>query len=541
MSHRYAIDSFAIRDGRCFGWGWFLDDAQPAVQCELRLPLADGAEQALACVPGGMRPDLRDAFPGVGHAASAGFLVQGKLQGRLARRASATLVATLEDGTLRYGEVPVDALFADGARDGRLARTAAMLWRAPARLREEGASALASRLVLRLRAAIARLSGSARTAMAFRRLYRRGDRVALVFDHAMGGGANKFRRALVDRIAPAGPVLVVVPVLHSLQYQATLHMDGRSHERIVDRLEPLLRQLGALPRLDIHVNELASFESPLDAIAWCVARRGGEGCTLAFYLHDYHAACPAWNLVSVEGTFCGIPALDACRRCLPANTANTLGFSAGIGIPEWREAWGGFLDACDRIVAFSRASVALLERAHPRLRDDPRISIEPHAVDASALRPVRAVPGPPLVVAVAGHISAPKGARMLREMAAIIRRDALPMRIVVFGTLEHHDAADGIEVHGQYAPRELPGLLEAQGAGICLLPSVCAETFSFVTAEYMAMGMPVAVFPIGAPAERVASYDKGLVISQIDAATAVAEIAGFAARMLPRAPQPATP
>jgi hypothetical protein len=41
------------------------------------------------------------------------------------------------------------------------------------------------------------------------------------------------------------------------------------------------------------------------------------------------------------------------------------------------------------------------------------------------------------------------------------------------------------------------------------------------------MGMPLAVFALGAPAERVADYDRGLVISRIDASTALQEIQAF--------------
>ena len=106
----------------------------------------------------------------------------------------------------------------------------------------------------------------------------------------------------------------------------------------------------------------------------------------------------------------------------------------------------------------------------------------------------------------------------------------------MFGTLEQHDEDDGIEVLGEYAHAELPALMERHGVSLAFLPSICAETFSFVTAEYMGMGVPTAVFPLGAPAERVAGYARGLVISDVDAATAVHEIMGFAAQGFARPP-----
>ena len=53
------------------------------------------------------------------------------------------------------------------------------------------------------------------------------------------------------------------------------------------------------------------------------------------------------------------------------------------------------------------------------------------------------------------------------------------------------------------------------------VPSVCPETFSYTAQEAMNMQMPTAVFNLGAPAERVKQYEKGLVISQISAEKAL--------------------
>ena len=43
----------------------------------------------------------------------------------------------------------------------------------------------------------------------------------------------------------------------------------------------------------------------------------------------------------------------------------------------------------------------------------------------------------------------------------------------------------------------------------------------------MTMGLPVACYDLGAPAERVKKYKKGLIISKIDAQTTLKEIEQF--------------
>ncbi len=76
-------------------------------------------------------------------------------------------------------------------------------------------------------------------------------------------------------------------------------------------------------------------------------------------------------------------------------------------------------------------------------------------------------------------------------------------------------------------PGKLPELLRAEKINACLLPSVWHETFSYVTAELMHYRMPLAVFDLGAPAERVRAYERGCIIPAIDARAALARMIAF--------------
>ena len=76
-------------------------------------------------------------------------------------------------------------------------------------------------------------------------------------------------------------------------------------------------------------------------------------------------------------------------------------------------------------------------------------------------------------------------------------------------------------VTGRYMRSELPDLVEHYGVDMVWFPSIWPETFSYVTEEVMDMGLPIACFDIGAPAERVRGYAGGLVLQNKDARQAL--------------------
>lgn len=61
-----------------------------------------------------------------------------------------------------------------------------------------------------------------------------------------------------------------------------------------------------------------------------------------------------------------------------------------------------------------------------------------------------------------------------------------------------------------------------------LIPSVGPETFSYTTEEAIKTGLPVAVFDLGAQAERVRKYEKWIIIFEISGKRAIEEINRYA-------------
>ncbi len=518
MSSRFAIDSIALRDDLIFGWGWFLADAAPAAHLRIVVRHRCGSESRLTCTQGGSRIDIEAAHPGIAHAGSAGFIVQGRIRGEWAG-AHTELQVELADGSRLA--LPIDGFpfrFMEVAANVESLR--AKVSAALALLRAGDIGGFLRRLGRVLAGTWRRLWPSHELPDA----HAPARRMQVIFDHAMGGGANRFREQLAAEIvARGGCACVVVPDLPTLRYRLrTTDANGVTESNCANL--PALLEFLDRQRLDaIELNDLVSFDDPLLLVAWAL-RHAQNGVPVRVYLHDFHLVCPSWTLIDVEHRYCGVPSLDVCARCLPRLEIPFLALLPETDIPQWRAAWSALLQVAG-IVAFSAASIAILRRAYPDL-DPARIALRPHTVDyLSAAPPVRMLSPAdrdrPLVIGVVGNISRHKGSDIVWEMAALIATQQLPIRITVIGAIENPVRSDVVRVLGPYRAEQLPQLLADAGIGICLLPSVCPETYSYVTAELMQLQMPLAVFDLGAPAERVAGYDRGRIIAEISARAAL--------------------
>ena len=194
---KYGIDRMVARGRRIFGWGWV---AHPTRTIDaLTLVLAgDGWESRLPVNYGLVRADVKAAFPQLPDAESSGFVATGYIPRSPVAR------WTLE---VEYGDGGKAQLDIGSAADGGPARR---------RLREIGyvLGAVARRLrrgdlrgILQRAKAQNYLAPSLDDAAIGRELRQRlagATRVTMLFDHNMGGGANVYRRSIVDERLAAG-------------------------------------------------------------------------------------------------------------------------------------------------------------------------------------------------------------------------------------------------------------------------------------------------------------------------------------------------
>ncbi|TDL83516.1 glycosyltransferase [Palleronia sediminis] len=326
----------------------------------------------------------------------------------------------------------------------------------------------------------------------------------LFLAHDWGGGANDW---LMDEVRGAVDARGAALVLRAQPRENVLAAELYSAEGRVAALVPLgaLKALLApVARRCVVYSSLVGAHDPLAAMrALLGAIHPGDRVEAVF--HDYFPLCPSYNLLGHDGRFCDLPAPASCEACyrrlsapewvVPSNNA------------AWRDGWHAFMSRADAITVFAPSGKRLVTRVWPELA--PRIAIQPHRLLAT---PERLSPpgGGGTVVGVLGNIGYPKGAAVIRDLAAHSGPD---FRIVVIGKLAPGYSDPRLIVHGPYLRSEIAALGRRYGVTCWLIPSIWPETFSFALHEALATGLEVFGYDMGGQGDALRAAPNGHVVA----------------------------
>ena len=536
----YSIDSLACRAGRVYGWGWLFHKTE-AIHSLRLIARTKNALYPIQCQHGVRRDDVSRTHKEA-RAQHSGFVVLSRLPPE--ELMELFLEVELEDG----GNCRIDCDEFENivrlSQSGTSVRATGHLKgvRRIARLSQRGIGylyrgdwkGLQNKFQKTLERS--RLLGDSLPSFSLLGFLdqlgsSKNKECLLLVDHNLGGGANLYRTKLIDEnLRNERAVLLLFYNVWRLHYCLKFVERGRELAFEVDSLEEMLPLARALPVKEIFLNNTVSFDDPLVFTALLPQLKRATGAELTVAMHDYFALCPSWNLLDDRGSSCGVPGLERCRECLP-NLREPLSFWVDVKtIDGWRQLWGGCLQEATRILCFSRSSIELLRRAYPAL-EDAKIKYQPHTLENFPAKKVRSLAGAPLHIGIVGEINIAKGAAIVADMIRLIRERQLPIKVTVIGSIDGLVESEGLSITGPYVRQELPQILEKAGANVFFVPSIWPETFSYVTAELMEMEVPVACFDLGAQGERVRAYSRGLVIREIEGASALEQLIAFHSRL----------
>lgn len=345
----------------------------------------------------------------------------------------------------------------------------------------------------------------------------------VAFNHNLGGGATEYlvkkeREALRD----GHKFITITYDFTNSRYV----VDYRYQKDVVAfsayELEDIFNALGRVD--EIWINELVTYKKMFETMEKIVSWKKMIGAKLRILLHDYFPICPAINLMDEQGNYCDVGSLERCEHCIANNISNACEEYGSAVL--WRQNWNRFMMASDEIIAFSEISWKLLLKAYPELKNVELIPHEPHYVPALNKK---AKTTKTLNIGFLGILSYKKGLGVVQAMAKEIEEQGLDIRLKLIGAVDGEVDSDVFSQTGRYQREQLPRLTLEQDIDIFFIPAIWPETFSYTTSEIMSMNMPIAVFDIGAPVERVSKYNKGLVLPCDAAAKEVLEqISAFA-------------
>lgn len=526
----WSVDTMVVRDNVIFGFGWIFHENHQIDELRLRLTTTgeEGISRVYLSVDNGkLREDVGFAFATQPNAPNSGYFFYGAFPvGK--KLESIDLLCLLNDGSFFELALPDASLtFLSDNKETSSNRIYLQ------HFVKRGISLIRAGkykyLLSKVRQYIRRRPNKALNDPSDLAKYFREDErkhLTLIIDHDLGGGANFYRNRMVESIIQEGRgVIILTFSVSTLTYLVILKNRRIDIRLSIPDTSFFLEAVRRLSLFEIIYNTGASFVRPEEIPPLLINLKQITSARLKTLVHDYFIVCPSHFLIDHEGKYCNVPSIDVCSGCLPRSRGFPTLF-VDQDMVKWREIWGSLLVDSDEIVTFSNSSFRILMRAYPKI-DPLKISVIPHSMlhlkgklpqisNTSALR-----------IGVVGQIGFHKGSDFIQALAREIKRRKIDLEIIIIGTIEASCDSNIVRQTGVYEYEDLPALVERSGANVMLFSSIWPETFSYVLHELIDMGLPIASFNIGAPADRLSTYPKGIVLDSMDPRNVLNELISF--------------
>ena len=348
----------------------------------------------------------------------------------------------------------------------------------------------------------------------------------LFFNSVFSGGAYTF----LLNLSKQHPVIIINPCVdyNSVSSFALQYLfKGEKQEVTIDNLDFIFKQLELT---EININHLIYVRSIDLCIDFILEMKHKYNLEINIYLHDFYSVCPSVNLLNYKKEFCNLPSDSLCNGCLEKydNPVNTLSFNKAevlrvatlhkSNIVVWRGMWRKLFDQASKFILPSDAAAKLWKKAFPEYANDVTILQHDLSYLSTICRHENAVMLPFYQVYVIGDIGEHKGSVIVHEILELIKLNKLNICINVIGDYVDSEFQNTpyLKLHGRFNHDDIANVLNAKEINCFLMPSICPETFSYVTQEMMATGLPIITFNLGGQAQFISGYIHGSVVQSVN-------------------------
>lgn len=351
-------------------------------------------------------------------------------------------------------------------------------------------------------------------------------RSILYFDHNLGGGATSYLNLKKEEFLKTGCCVSVIRYDVLLrEWKLCFENDRGMQEYGIWSMEELLKVTAYFHYDEIYLNELVTYPYLWEMQRIIIKLKEQQQSKLIMLCHDFFAVCPTINLLNSSRQYCGMPGEEGCQQCFLQRGMDVQ--YACRNRREWNENWKTFLMQCTEVRAFSEDT---LQRLRDTFGDELAYTLVPHQVDYMFPIDKCVKKTDTLNIGLIGVLTDHKGRELVEDLLRVIEAEKWNICIKLIGYCDKAKLKKYriFSETGAYQVQELPRLIYENDIDLFLISSIWPETFSYTTEEILQMGMPVAALDIGAPAERIRHYEKGLVLKQKEPKAILQELSDFA-------------
>lgn len=349
--------------------------------------------------------------------------------------------------------------------------------------------------------------------------YCKNGKTILVFNHKIGGGATSYLERKIEEENAAGNAVIIVQYNYEVNiFEIHFRYNQYCFDYKIDSIDSLANVIKYLSVCDIWINNLYTYRSMRETLDSILRLKENIEGRIIFLFHDLFSICPSVDMVDENRRYCS---MSHCNNCVESC------YMGQTKIDEWREIFRKFLSTVDEVRTFSNNTKSIVESVYGVFDN---LTVVPHVVDYMPSFSKQVKTSDTINIGLLGNLSINKGYDIVKQMVEYIDRNHLNVKIKLIGSVEEgltKFKQDIFSETGKYTTGMIPRLTFEEDIDVFLIPSVWPETFSYTSEEIMCMNYPIACFKIGAPAERISKYEKGLLISEIDGNKAVEEIVRY--------------
>ena len=341
----------------------------------------------------------------------------------------------------------------------------------------------------------------------------------IYFDHSLGGGTETYFFNQLDQLYENEILVRIQYFLDKLYYKATVYMKNEIFEIELVNFVMLSEFINKLICQKIILNNIVGYPNVKDILDLISDyKKKYTSIHVVLKGHDFYSICPEWNLLNYKGEYCNVEYDEIeCKKCFEKFQIKCNDIKDKFSIFAWRKMWGKFLvNTVDELEVFSPSSKEIFSKAYPNIVN--KINVNPHKIK----------PFPKYNICVLGAFCYCKGSKVIDNLIKYLEKNKIySYNFHIIGEFYNSIKSDLCTFHGKYNRNNLPNILKNNNIDLILIPSVWPETFSYTTAEAIALGYPVTCFDMGGQAYQVKQYKRGKILSSFEPKIIEKEIREF--------------